>query len=175
MIHKFFNVPLNNNDFKNELTNIKTITINNGYSGAILDKVITKKRKDTVKRLICSIPNSIASTAKYLKLNYVEGTIFKIANKVNKFGIKTHCLNKNNLGNDLINVKGNGEINTKSAVSRIDCNSCEAVCYGQSVRAKCGAKENAKSIPKRNRKTAFAMDNGSISFTKQRKVPCYIC
>jgi len=47
------------------------------------------------------------------------------------------------------------DMNTKSCVHRINCNSCEEVYYGQNGRNIARAKERAKVIIKGNRETLY--------------------
>lgn len=85
-----------NSDFNNEMAHIKTTSINNGYTSLFVDRMITKKWKETVKKLSYTTSNSIAPTTKYFKVNYGEGRTFRIANKLRKYKMRTNCINKNN-------------------------------------------------------------------------------
>ena len=104
---------MTNTDFNNEVNITKAIVINNGSSDTIIGKMIITTWEERERRLTYPTQDSIVFTIKYFKFNYVEGTTYRIANKLKNFRTKTTCGNKNKLGPNLVNVKEKWNMNTK--------------------------------------------------------------
>ena len=103
-IHRLLTIPLNHNNFLNELNLIKQIAINNGYTEQLIDNLVHKKQQKLALQLV--YPKQISNKSKkYFSLSYI-GTPsldirnFSIFDKL-QISFKTH----NSLGTYIKNNK----------------------------------------------------------------------
>ena len=72
------------------------------------------------------------SNNKFYKLNYAKEISNKIINIIKKYN--TACINTNNIGKIFTNNKDKTDKFSKSGIYCINCNECNAVYYGQTVK-----------------------------------------
>ena len=124
LTHRILHIPLSKNKYYNsELEKIHSV----------IDTMIHRKRKDITLNFIYPIPCE-NSNNKFYKLNYVKGISNKIINFLKIYNIRTTCINTNNIGKILTNNKDKTDKFSKSGIYCINCNECNAVCYGQTGR-----------------------------------------
>ena len=98
----------------------------------------------------------------YFKLNYVEGTTYRVAIKLNKFEIKTTCVNMNNLRATLTNIKK-------------DINVILQQMWSSMLWTKWKKYKKLDKTTKGNRDTGltiYCIDNKLITFTSFTKRKC---
>ena len=144
-IHRLVTFPLNKENFNKELCIIKQIAKNNGYKESLIDSLLKKKQNKLLRREFYSINPPKSNNFKFI--NYTSNFSNRVCSKLNKLGCKTISVNKQNLGNILVNNKDHIDRLEKSGVYKIECTDCEAVYIGQSGRnIKTRLKEHKMSI-----------------------------
>ena len=121
-----------------------------------MDRMIHRKKRDVTLNSVYPI-SSENSNNKFYKLNYVKGISNKIINILQKYNIRTTCINTNNIVKILTNNKDKIDKSSKSGIYSINCNECNAVYYGQTGRnLGIQATEHFKSITKEESTTGFS-------------------
>jgi predicted GIY-YIG superfamily endonuclease len=133
MLHRLMNIPMSRTNFNKELTTIKLIAKNNGYSDRLIDKLYRNKIKKIAMKDIYSSQIPEKSTAKWHRIIYLDHFSNKLNKKLPREKIKVAYYNKRNLRNLLSNVKDPIPNKDKSGVYKLRCE-CNAVYVGQTGR-----------------------------------------
>lgn len=155
LTHRLLNFPLNEEDYKNELSIIKQIAHNNGYNASLIDNMIKNKQNKIIKKLFYSVPNE--KPKNYRFLNHIPKCSDRVSKKLNKLGCNTVTVNKQNIGKILVNNKTKIDKLNKSGVYKINCEDCAAVYIGQTGRnINTRVKEHINSIRYNKKNTGIS-------------------
>lgn len=133
MIHRAFNIPLDEKDRETELNIIKTIAAKNKIDTIEINKLINKKRLSTViDRIYPRVRND--TKEEYAIITYYGNISQKIANPLQNSGIKVAFKTQNKLSNIFYNAKEKPKKLKHSGVYKIKCPDCESFYIGQTGR-----------------------------------------
>ena len=130
-IHRLINVPMNNDDYMHELKIIKQIALANGYSDAMIDKLLHKhkNKKDRVR--------NNKKDKKFVAANFTNilpKILTPIFNQLNiSIGYRTNNNIKKLLYNNNINDKTPNE--NRTGIYKLNCNDCDKYYIGQTGRS----------------------------------------
>lgn len=134
LVHRLLTIPLSPSDYKTEVTAIKTIAQNNGYSPNLINKMIHKKQKQLITNMI--YPNiKDTHNKKFVSIPYIGNLSQKIAKliKTDNTQISFHTLH--NTGKTLINTKTPIPEDEKCGIYKLKCDDCNTVYIGQTGRS----------------------------------------
>ena len=155
MIHRLSSVPLNNDNFSSELNIIKQIAVNNGYSPKIIDSLLKKKTFQQAKPHI--YPKAVSETTKFFTSTFCGNLSQKISEYLKPLNFKSAFKTNNSLGKFIINTKHKTDLDKRSGVYKLSCNSCPKFYIGQSGRMfKTRISEHKASFMGKGGKSSYA-------------------
>ena len=118
-IHRLLTIPLDDNDFRDELNVIKYIAVANGYSSLTIDKLLRKHEKRMLKPRINSNTQKIFISTNYT--SFMPKVLCSILNN-NSFTISFRT---NNKLLDILKPKKHTPPEEKTGIYKLTCNDCE--------------------------------------------------
>ena len=132
MIHRLTTIPLSPSDFNKELNIIKQIAYNNGYSPAIVEKLLKKKQYNNCLKMI--FPTIRDPHFKFITLTFNGNSSVSISSYLKKLDFKVAFRTNNTLGKLIKNNKTKTNKLEKSGVYKLNCNDCPKTYIGQTGR-----------------------------------------
>ena len=133
MIHRVFSIPLDKNKFDIEISTIKQIARNNGFSDTIINNLISKKKTKIALNLV--YPNSKSTShTRYISLTYFGKVSEQIGDILRKYNFYISYKPFKKLSSCIFNNKDATPLIYKSGVYKLHCNTCEGVYIGQTGR-----------------------------------------
>jgi hypothetical protein len=131
MIHRLLTIPLDNNNYKKEVSTIKHIAALNNVTIDV-DKIISRKLKSKTTSAITNL-SKISNRIKWVRMPFLGNISYKISRLLRNVGYRAafYSLNTNL---KLINSKDKPALNKKSGIYKICCGSCNCVYVGQTGR-----------------------------------------
>lgn len=152
MVHRLLLVPMDNEDFENELLTIKYIAVANGYKSNTINDIVNKKRKKLEKEKEENVSTNEPIKQQYVSVEYGQSLHYKLTKELNKENVKVSCRTSNKLGK-LLNVqKSITDINT--GVYKLNCSDCPMFYIGQTGRS--FKKRFSEHMPKPSLKTQIS-------------------
>lgn len=152
-IHRLISIPLSTEDYKQELLTIKHIAVANGYRCSMIDKLISKHKRNNNNNT--ENPNI---EMKYSAADF--GTILNhtLRNEMAKNNVTVSFRTNNKLGSILKERKNNKvKKEDKTGVYQINCDNCPKYYIGQTTRSfKKRFKEHIPASSSNNSKSSFA-------------------
>ena len=134
MLFRLINVPLSNQDYKEELDTILQIAEANGYARHNILKLLNKKEQNKLLRVFYTPGNETCNkNLPYIRMAFYEGVSTKIA-KILKDSHKVAYYTTNNIKKSLFNAKDKVDTFEKSGVYELSCGDCDAIYIGQTGR-----------------------------------------
>lgn len=127
-IHRLLPIPLNKQDFHDELNTIKHIAQRNGYQSSMIDKLLRKHMKRT------SMPRKNKEINKFVSIEYSNIVPMMLKNTFNKHKVNITYRTNNNV-QKILRHKRSTPTERKSGIYRINCNDCDRFYIGQPGRA----------------------------------------
>ena len=122
MIHRLTTIPLSPSDYDKELNIIKQIAYNNGYSPAIVEKLLKKKQYNNCLKMI--FPTIQDPHLKFITLTFNGNSSVSISSYLKKLDFKVAFRTNNLLGKLIKNNKTETNKLEKSGVYKLNCNDC---------------------------------------------------
>ena len=132
LFNRSIQVPLNEENFRTEITTIIQIGLRNGYNIDDLQRIYNKIHVKNINNLI--YPN-IKQNKRYVVLDYHSTKTLPINKALQRYNITTAIRTKNKISNFLINCKHQPPKTEKSGVYQIKCDHCNKFYVGQSGRS----------------------------------------
>jgi hypothetical protein len=137
MVHRLLSIPMNKKHYNKELTTIKQIAKNNGYTHEIIDTIVKKHIKKNTHKLIYNGQNT--ENLKKQEIEYKVINYFgKISEKICKIQTKERVYTAFKMPMNLSRILNNGKdkINNKnkSGIYKLKCEECHSVYIGQTGR-----------------------------------------
>ena len=148
-IERLINIPMDQNDYQNELNIIKHIAYVNGYNPTIIDKLHTKK----LKKKNNNTKNVTPTENKYTSITYTNILPQTIQYEFKKHNINISFKTNNNIKN-ILKTKSSTDTKICSGVYKLCCNDCEKFYIGQTGRTFYERFQEHK--PKPNTKSTYA-------------------
>ena len=151
-VHRLLTVPLNENNYNNEIHTLKHIAIVNGYNSNIIDKLINKHKNFKSK------PES-----EYISATYGNHTPFILVNTFRKFNYQISFRTNNKLLK-LLNKRPPIPLNKKSGIYKITCDDCDCFYIGQTGRS--FVARFPEHLPPKNPRTPIILDKVKSNFAR---------
>lgn len=134
--YRAVNIPMDNDDFENEVNKIHKIANTNGYNGKIVNSLIKKHNNKKNLNNVTTLDSVYDDDDTwYTSLTFVEGLSNKIGKIFDEYNIKT---SSNSAGNKLKNligtIKDKTHILNKSGIYSVLCQDCNKVYVGKTKR-----------------------------------------
>jgi uncharacterized protein (UPF0335 family) len=134
MIHRLLSIPLEKEEFNNEIKIIKQIALNNGFDETIVSNIIKKKEKDNMISKFIYPRVTHSDNLPWRRIIYVDNSSY-FYKKTTKNLFKTAFYTNNNLGKLIFNNKDGSNKFDNSGVYKITCNDCSSCYVGQTTRS----------------------------------------
>jgi hypothetical protein len=137
LLHRLLNVPLSTDKYKKEISTIKLLAKNNGFSAEIIDRLLKNKIRKRESRILApGLCHTNKNEFIWNKMGFVNEKISnKISQTLKKAKINPAFYNNKSLGKMLINTKDKVDVMEKNGVYKLDCGSCSASYVGKTKRA----------------------------------------
>ena len=157
LINRLVTIPLCKENYNKELHIIKLIASNNGYPTSLIDKLLSRKRRNLAINKIFHSPSDNGDSPKWFKLTFVNRLSQIIANHFPKNTLRPSFKTSLNLSKLFCNGKDKHEQLSKAGIYRLRCLDCDAVYLGQTSRCfSIRAKEHQRSFFNNNSNSHFA-------------------
>ncbi|KAI5631461.1 reverse transcriptase (RNA-dependent DNA polymerase) domain-containing protein [Phthorimaea operculella] len=157
-IHRLVKVPMNDEDFRQELDTIKQIARNNGYKDQLIHNILKRKQKREAEKLSYNATQSEpANQKKWVKIPYIGTPSEKFKRLLNSDGRKTAFYSTNSLKSIICNNKDKIPMDHQSGIYSLTCDTCDSIYVGQTGRKfKTRIKEHLSSWKKKTKTSTFA-------------------
>lgn len=135
MTYRLCKLPLNVQNYIQELKNIKRIALINGYKESKIDELVTKHSRKIKQESITTMKKIKDEPEIRRKFSFNGPLSYQISQILKRYNITCIFGNDGKLTNILGNTKDKIPDNQKSGIYTIKCNDCEQVYIGQSRRA----------------------------------------
>ena len=127
MLQRLTKIPLNTQDYKEELNTIKYIALKNGYNPDLINKLHRQIQNKNNK------PQNKNNTQqyKYITLTYYNSNTHRIANTFRKYNYKIAYTTNNTIKRHIKDI----DIYNKTGVYKLKCNDCNKFYIGQTGRS----------------------------------------
>ena len=124
MLQRLTKIPLNKQDYKEELNTIKYIALKNGYNPDLINKLHTQIQNKNNK------PQNKNNTQqyKYITLTYYNSNTFR------KYNYKIAYRTNNTIKRHINDTNKDIDIYNKTGVYKLNCNDCNKFYIGQTGR-----------------------------------------
>jgi hypothetical protein len=133
--HRLLTVPLSDEHYKMELSNIYHLALSNGYSKSHVDGIICKKRIKMANSLLYAAPSLEPPKRYKASITYVGKLSDKIYKILKSNNVNVAFKTNNTLRFRLCNGKEKVESAKKSGVYKLACDECNKVYVGQTGRS----------------------------------------
>lgn len=135
MVHRLFNIPLNEDNFAKELTYIHQVAENNGFTQAFVNKIVNRHQRVN-SRLNCTTLQPIKNkdTDRRISVPHFPPLTNKLRKVLHRHGIELVNSSQNTLKSHLCNFKDKTPQLHNSGVYCVPCKNCNSVYIGQSRR-----------------------------------------
>ena len=174
-VNRLLKIPLEPEDYREELSTIKYIAMANGYNSVIVDRLV-KKQKKNLHRNNNETHNRVQKYIATEYTNLLPNTIYNVFRKYDY----TVSFKTNNSILKTLRPKSNKPVESCSGVYKIECEVCNSFYIGQTGR-KCldRYKEHLPRGNIRNVKSNFAMHiidhNHAYSNFRNNFKPLHFC
>ena len=131
MVNRLLKIPLEAKDYIDELNTIKYIAVANGYSSAVIDKIVARQKRNIYKNR--SINKTHNSDTKYIPTEFTNLLPNTIKNVLKKNGFAVSFKTSNCILNALRPVT-NRLVENCSGIYKIECEDCNNFYVGQTGR-----------------------------------------
>ncbi|KAJ4430754.1 hypothetical protein ANN_19345 [Periplaneta americana] len=154
MVHRLLNIPMNQQDYNEELNTIKYIAQENGYNPNIIDNIIRKTKQNHKKQ---KNTTQTHEHKKYFTLTYENRNTHKIAISFKKLNYNIAYRTNNTLQKHLNTQTTQTNKYNHSGVHKLKCNTCNNVYIGQTGRSfQTRYKEHITAITKLQNTSTYA-------------------
>jgi len=129
-VHRLLSVPLEPEDYEQEVNTIKSIAISNGYKSSIIDKIINKQKNKITNR-----PNDDQVKPVYVSAEYGVVLSHTLSNEVKKHNVTVAYKTSNKLSSLLKEKKHSRNDIEGTGVYKIVCDECPSYYIGQTTRS----------------------------------------
>ena len=146
--YRAIQIPLSEQNYKNEVKNIYRIAEVNGYNKNIVNSLLKKHKVKKDLKNLTSLTPSIDNPFIYISSSFVEGLTYSLGKIFKKYFIKLAPNSSRNKVKNLIGtIKDKTETIEKSGIYSVICQNCDEVYIGQTRRSvKTRWSEHYKSI-----------------------------
>ncbi|VDP98266.1 unnamed protein product [Trichobilharzia regenti] len=128
LVNRARNIITDNDDLKNEITNIKQILIGNCYTEKLLDNIINRKEHKGKQKIEKSWLSTIA-------IPYRKDTAEQLQRLFASYNIKVYVKPSNSLDKALVHVKDMvSRLSQSNSFYKVKCSDCAACYIGDSSR-----------------------------------------
>lgn len=133
MINRLNNIPMNAENYKDELDTIKYIAHKNGYDIELINRINHKHKAKAELQNMTTLTNTDRRDSKYISVEFNKTTHKAIQRAFNKLGYKTAYSNNNKMQQKLKHKTHSQPLDT--SVYKITCNDCNKFYIGQTGRS----------------------------------------
>lgn len=134
MVYRLLNIPMSEEDFKNEKQYIDNAAKLNGYSQQFVNNIVAKHQRQRQTRQRTTLhPLNVRS--RIISLPFYPKVTNKLSNILHKYNIQVVTRNNNTLRNELCNYKDKQMPLTTSGIYEVSCRDCDSKYRGQTRRA----------------------------------------
>ena len=134
MIHRLIKVPMDEEDYRNELNYITNTAQMNGYKKQEILNLLNKHERKEHLRDVTTLENE-KDEARRICVPYFPNITNRLQNEMKKIGFKLVYQNDRKLSDILGNMKDKRMDLEKSGIYSISCSNCDALYIGQTRRA----------------------------------------
>ncbi|KAJ4433893.1 hypothetical protein ANN_16206 [Periplaneta americana] len=154
MVHRLLNIPMNQQDYNEELNTIKYISQENGYNPNIIDNIIRKTKHNHKKH---KNTTQTQEQKKYITLTYENKNTHNIATSFKKLNYNIAYRTNNTLQKHLNTQTTQTNKYNHTDVYKLKCNTCNNFYIGQTGRSfQTRYKEHITAVTKLQNTSTYA-------------------
>jgi hypothetical protein len=134
MVHRAINIPMDIENFNEEINTIKNLAKLNGFSIDIINNIIKNKQRKLDIKIATKLKLQNQIENKWASIKFLGPISFKISKILNELGIKVGFKTKNTIFNTIKKIDKPINKLGKSGVYKLTCQTCEGSYVGQSGR-----------------------------------------
>lgn len=138
-VHRLLSVPLNQEDYNDEVATIKYIAVQNGYKSSIVDKLINKRKKPSTPPVSKPYESTtiINKNNKFVSMEFGSTSLnYTVKNELAKNDVTVSFKTNNKLGSILKpRPTEKKSLENYTGVYKISCDDCPKFYIGQTTRS----------------------------------------